>query len=88
MLVQSQGPEAAPSLSPNQKIIQSIFNNKLVRILLAALFFLFIYKIIYNVLIFFSVNETLVKMYMAWIAVFILLVSILPVNRYGFTFKN
>ena len=69
----------------NKNIIKEVLNNKLIRIILAVLFFLFIYKIVYNVLIFFSVDENLVKMYMAWIAIFILLISILPYNRYNFT---
>jgi ABC-type bacteriocin/lantibiotic exporter with double-glycine peptidase domain len=65
------------------KTIKDILNNKLIRIVLAALFFLFIYKIVYNILIFFSIDENLVQMYMAWVAVFILLISILPYNRYA-----
>ena len=62
----------------NQHIIKDLFENKFVRIILALLFFLFIYKIIYNILIFFSIDENLVQMYMSWVGVFILLVSILP----------
>ena len=72
----------------NKNLVQDLLNNKLFRIVLALLFFLFIYKIIYNVLIFFALNENLVQMYMAWIAIFILLISILPQNRYYFTAKN
>ena len=75
-------------LNENQGMMKKILNNKLVRIVIALLFFLFIYKIIYNVLIFFALNENLVQMYMAWIAIFILLLSILPQNRYYFTAKN
>lgn len=69
-------------------IIKDLFNNKLVRIVLAALFFLFIYKIVYHIFTFFSFDENLIKMYMVWIGVFILLVSILPQNRYSFIIKN
>jgi hypothetical protein len=65
------------------KSIKDILNNKLIRIILAALFFLFIYKIIYNILIFFSIDENVVQMYMAWVAIFILLISILPYKRYA-----
>ena len=65
------------------KSIKDILNNKLIRIILAVLFFLFIYKIVYNILIFFSIDENVVQMYMAWVAVFILLVSILPYKRYA-----
>jgi len=72
----------------NKSIIQNLLNNKLVRIVLALLFFLFIYNIAYAVLVFFNFNENFVQMYMAWIAVFILLISILPMKRYEFTFKK
>jgi hypothetical protein len=72
----------------NQHIIKDLFENKFVRIILALLFFLFIYKILYNILIFFSVNENTVQMYMAWTAVFIILITILPHKRYNFVIKN
>ena len=65
------------------KTLKDILNNKLIRIVLAALFFLFIYKIVYNILIFFSIDENVVQMYMAWVAVFILVISILPYKRYA-----
>ena len=65
-------------------IIKNLFNNKLVRIILALLFFLFIYKIVYHIFTFFSFDDNLIKMYMGWIGVFILLVSILPQKRYSF----
>ena len=74
--------------SENKNVIKDILNNKLVRIILALLFFLFLYKIIYNTLIFFYVNENIVQMYMTWIAVFILVLSILPTERYGLILKN
>ena len=67
----------------NSNYIKKLLNNKLIRIVLAALFFLFIYKIVYNILIFFSIDENVVQMYMAWVAVFILLISILPYKRYA-----
>ena len=63
--------------------LKDIMDNKLTKIILALLFFLFIYNIIYNILLFFSVDKSIVQMYMAWIAVFIILVSILPQKRYN-----
>lgn len=69
----------------NQITIGKLLNNKLFRIIIALLFFLFIYNIIYNLLIFFSFNPEIVQMYMAWIAVFILFISILPQKRYEFS---
>jgi len=67
--------------------LKDIMENKLTKIILALLFFLFIYKIIYNILIFFSFDKSIVQMYMAWIAVFILLVSILPQKRYNIKYN-
>ena len=64
--------------------IKDLLNNKVVRLIIGLLFFLFIYKIVYQVLVFFSIDENNVQMYMAWVAVFILLISILPQKRYGF----
>jgi len=58
-------------------------NNKVIRIILALLFFIYIHNIVYSILIFFSIDENLVQMYMAWVAVFILLISILPYKRYA-----
>uniref|UniRef100_A0A6C0ESU6 Uncharacterized protein n=1 Tax=viral metagenome TaxID=1070528 RepID=A0A6C0ESU6_9ZZZZ len=68
--------------------LKTIFDNKLIRIILALLFFLFIYKIIYSIFIFFSINQYIVQMYMAWIAFLILLVSILPINKYSIKIES
>jgi hypothetical protein len=72
----------------NTQLLRDLLNNKLTRVVLALLFFLFLYKIIYSVLIFFSLNENIIQMYMAWIAILILLLSILPTKRYAFVLKN
>ena len=78
----------AQELSGRSNIIKDLLNNKLIRIILAALFFLFIYKIVYHIFTFFSFDDNLIKMYMGWIGVFILLISILPQKRYSFVIKN
>ena len=67
----------------NKTFIRSILNNKLSRIILALLFFLFIYKIIYQIFVFFNVDPNILQMYMAWIAVIILLLCVLPYKRYN-----
>jgi hypothetical protein len=69
----------------NNYSIKDLLNSRLVRLIIGLLFFLFIYKIVYQVLVFFSIDENNVKMYMAWLALFILLISILPQKRYGLT---
>jgi hypothetical protein len=81
--------QAESNQTPGQSnIIKKILNNKLIRIVLALLFFLFIYKIVYHIFTFFSFDENLIKMYMAWIGFFILLISILPQKRYSFVIKK
>jgi hypothetical protein len=72
-----------PEIHTNRAFIKSILNNKLARIILALLFFLFIYKIIYQIFVFFNVDPNVLKMYMAWIAVLILLLCVLPYKRYN-----
>ena len=78
------GPGDSPNENINTNRIKDLLNNKLIRIVLAALFFLFIYKIVYHILVFFSIDPNLVQMYMSWVAIFILLISILPYKRYEF----
>ncbi len=81
--------QAESNQTPGQSnIIKKFLNNKLIRIVLALLFFLFIYKIVYHIFTFFSFDENLIKMYMAWIGFFILLISILPQKRYSFVIKK
>ena len=80
--------QGQPEISGRSNGIKLLFSNKFIRIIIAALFFLFIYKIIYHVFVFFSFDENLIKMYMGWLGVFILLISILPQKRYSFVIKN
>jgi hypothetical protein len=80
--------ESSNQIPGRSNIINDLLNNKLIRIILASLFFLFIYKIVYHIFTFFSFDENLIKMYMAWIGLFILLISILPQKRYSFIIKN
>jgi hypothetical protein len=81
-------PQSQIEISGQKNIINNILNNKLIRLVLALLFFLFIYKIVYHIFTFFAFDESLIKMYMGWLGVFILLISILPQNRYSFVIKN
>lgn len=67
----------------NRAFIKSILDNKLAKIILALLFFLFIYKIIYQIFVFFNVDPNILQMYMAWIAVLILFLCVLPYKKYN-----
>jgi hypothetical protein len=80
--------EGQIEMSGRSNIIKHVLNNKLIRIILALLFFLFIYKIVYQIFTFFALDDNLIKMYMGWLGVFIILISILPQKRYSFTFKK
>jgi len=76
--------EGQMEMSGQSNITKRVLNNKLIRIILALLFFLFIYKIVYQIFTFFALDDNLIKMYMGWVCVFILLISILPQKRYSF----
>lgn len=58
-----------------------IMPNKTNKILIAVLFFVFIYKIIYHIGIFFGWNQSIFIMYMLWIAIIIIFISILPTAK-------
>ena len=58
-----------------------ILSNKFIKMVVAAFFFVFVYKIIYQIGIFFGWNQNLLNTYMLWIAILVILIVILPVQR-------
>jgi hypothetical protein len=58
-----------------------ILENKLFKILLAILFYVFILNIIYHLGIFLGINKNLLDMYYLWVAILVLLITVLPVKR-------
>lgn len=58
-----------------------ILSNKFIKLVIAIFFFLFIYQIIYNIGIFLGWDDIVLDSYMLWIAVLIVLIVILPIQR-------
>jgi hypothetical protein len=61
--------------------ISDILSNKFIKMVIATFFFLFIYNIIYHIGVFFGWNEVVLDTYMMWIAVLIVLIVILPIQK-------
>ena len=68
--------------------ITDLLSNQFVRITLMVFFFLFVYKILYAIGIFFGVNEIILSTYMCWITMIILFGSLLPVRKTMFNVKK
>jgi hypothetical protein len=68
-------------LSMELSSLGGIIENKLFKILLAILFYVFVLNIIYQLGVFLGVNKNLLDMYYIWVAILVLLITILPVKR-------
>ena len=58
-----------------------IMSNSFIKLVIALFFFLFIYKILYAVGVFFGVDGNILNMYFIWLGVFIFLATLLPTQR-------
>ena len=74
-----------PFLQGRMSFIRKVMAFKSTRILLMIGFFLFIYQILYAMGVFFAINTIVLSMYMCWLAMFVLFVSLLPVKNALFT---
>lgn len=61
--------------------ISEILTNSFVKLVIAIFFFLFLYKILYAIGIFFGVDQNILNMYFLWLAIFIFLSTLLPPKR-------
>ena len=62
--------------------MENYSENSFVRIVLSSIFIIFIYFQVWSqIFIFFGVNQTVTDMYMIWLLLFMLFVSILPYKR-------
>lgn len=61
--------------------VKDILQNKFMRIILAIIFYVFLLNIIYQLGVFIGVNKNILDMYYIWIAILVLLITILPVKR-------
>jgi hypothetical protein len=58
-----------------------ILSNKFIKIVVATFFFFFIYGIIYEIGVFLGWNEVVLDTYMMWIAVLVVLIVVLPIQK-------
>lgn len=68
--------------------LAELLSNKFIRITLMVFFFLFVYKILYAIGIFFAVDPLIISMYLCWIGMLILFASLLPVKKTLFNIKT
>lgn len=61
--------------------LSEILSNKFIKIVIAAFFFVFVYKIIYHIGIFFGWNDIVLDAYMVWLASLIVFIVILPIHK-------
>ena len=68
--------------------IRDVMSYNSTRILIMIFFFLFIYKIIYAMGVFFAINTMVLSMWLCWLAMFVAFVSFLPVRNGMFYVKH
>ena len=64
-----------------------LLGNKFVRITLMIFFFLFIYKILYAIGIFFAIDPNILSMYLCWIGMLVLFGALLQTSNTNFNVK-
>lgn len=68
-------------------IFSELLSNKLVRITLMIFFFLFVYKILFAIGLFFAIDSVILSMYLCWIGMIILFGSLLQHKKTQFNVK-
>jgi len=64
-----------------------ILSNKFVRITLMVFFFLFVYKILFAIGLFFAIDRVVLSMYLCWIGMIIAFGALLQVENTRFNVK-
>jgi hypothetical protein len=65
-----------------------LLSNKFVRITLMIFFFLFVYKILFAIGLFFAIDSVILSMYLCWIGMIIAFGSLLQVEKTHFNVTN
>jgi hypothetical protein len=58
--------------------MMKFFNNPAIKLILLIGFFIFFYKVMYNICIFFGVDQIVLLMYMGWLAFLLIVLTFLP----------
>jgi hypothetical protein len=62
-------------------MFETIMNNMFIRLVIAAAFFWFVYKILFEIGIFFGLDQNVLGMYYVWIGILVVLITILPQSK-------
>jgi hypothetical protein len=62
-------------------MIETIMNNMFIRLVIAAAFFWFVYKILFEIGVFFGLDQNVLGMYYVWIGIMVVLITILPQSK-------
>ena len=59
----------------------SIMNNTFIKLVIAAAFFWFVYKILFEIGVFFGIDQNVLGMYYVWIGILVVILTILPQSK-------
>ena len=62
-------------------MFESIMNNTFIKLVIAAAFFWFVYKILFEIGVFFGLDQNVLGMYYVWIGILVVLLTILPQSK-------
>lgn len=62
-------------------MFETIMNNMFIRLVIAVAFFWFVYKILFEIGIFFGLDQNVLGMYYVWIGILVVLLTILPQSK-------
>jgi len=62
-------------------MFETIMNNMFIRLVIAVAFFWFIYKILFEIGVFFGLDQNVLGMYYVWIGILVIVLTILPSSK-------
>jgi len=62
-------------------MFESIMNNMFIKLVIAVAFFWFVYKILFEIGMFFGLDQNVLGMYYIWIGILVVLLTILPPSK-------
>ena len=62
-------------------MFETIMNNTFIKLVIAAAFFWFVYKILFEIGVFFGIDQNVLGMYYVWIGILVVILTILPQSK-------
>ena len=62
-------------------MFEAIMNNMFIKLVIAVAFFWFVYKILFEIGMFFGLDQNVLGMYYVWIGILVVLITILPPSK-------